>query len=289
MYSYNWFIFPHIGQYKCSNGSIRTNRHYSRNNNWRFWSILEFLKPSSSKTYGFFRWQERYQEHSNQIVDEILKWINQMSFTECDYGDGRVRFRVQSDPYRIPYLEQLKSHLQQGYPDIINRYNGIGKNHEQLSKKIQEIMSARYKPSFQKVIIDTIDKSCPLLKNSNDIKLTQNNIFDIVFTVLYNNIEMRSFEIKSSGSIYELDYDHGKIIAKGDKKTMNNLKSTIEELIIKNEDLKKIIHEYKEHYNNLFHDDEERRLHDEMRQIFNLVKGGKPLDGSCNLCPVKPS
>jgi hypothetical protein len=156
VYYYNWFIFPCIGSYRTHNGGVTTNRCYSRNSNWRFWSNLEFLKPPSSKesrgTDGFFKWEEAYRNHSRQLAEMIPRWLENMNFTECEYKYGRALFQEQIVPSstarhpsdRIPHIDQLIDHLEVGFPEMMNRYCTIRTNHEQRSLKIREIMTAQH-------------------------------------------------------------------------------------------------------------------------------------------------
>ena len=118
------------------------------------------------------------------------------------------------------------------------------------------VQDTTYNPSFEKIITDKINKSCPTLNRSNDTGLSQNNIyidqsvFNIVFKAFYNNLQLDPLEVKSSGSTSQLEYDHNKIIAQGDEINMYKLKEAMNELV-KDQGLKNIIQYYKEMYDSL--------------------------------------
>jgi hypothetical protein len=70
-----------------------------------------------------------------------------MNFTICEYKYGRAYFQEQIEatnlgPNKVPYVEELRSHLDAGYPEMMNRYSTIQRNDEQRSRKIREIMTA---------------------------------------------------------------------------------------------------------------------------------------------------
>jgi hypothetical protein len=198
--------------YRTHNGGLTTNRHHSRDNNWRFWSNLELFQLQKTKKCrgkdGFFRWEEAYSNHSRQLAEVIPRWLDNMNFTDCEYKYGRAVFQKQILPNstarhllnRIPHIDELINHLEVGYPDMIGRYRTIQTNHQQRSLKIKEIMTAQYKKSFQKIIIDRISSSCPKLRKINELMKRNKNIlleqqynvyddisiFEMVFTDLFN-------------------------------------------------------------------------------------------------------
>ncbi len=297
-----WFIFPCIGRYRIHNGTIGTNRHYSRDNNWRFWSNLEFLKPPSSKTDGFFRWEKDYHDHSRQLVEGIPKWLDRMNFTECEYKYGRVVFQEQIEatniePNNVPYVEELRSHLEVGYPEIMNRYRIIQSKDEQSSLKIKEIMSAQYKNSFQKIIIDRMSSFCPKLRkrNENVPLVEQYNVYDdvsiyhIIFTELFNSWSVGSLDIKDSTELWYHNSET-KMIAKGSKEDIEKLMELKSELF-RGRDIKNIINEYRILRDNLVHDIEKEKLRTDLNRLHSDINGGMSLKGyvACNLCPRRPS
>jgi hypothetical protein len=74
-------------------------------------------------------------------------------------------------------VEELRSHLEVFYQEIMNRYYTIQRNDEQRSLQIKEIMSAQYKNSFQKIIIYRISSLCPKLRNINELRKRNKNLF----------------------------------------------------------------------------------------------------------------
>ena len=114
-------------------------------------------RSSTSRT--FFRWEEAYRDHSRQLAEAIPKWLDRMNFTECEYKYGTVYFQKQIEasniePNKVPYVEELRSHLEIGYPEIINRYRTIQRNDEQRSLRIKEMMSAQYRTLHENLVHD---------------------------------------------------------------------------------------------------------------------------------------
>jgi hypothetical protein len=251
-----------------------------------------------TKTDRFFRRNDDYKAHSIQLVEVIPKWLGYGNFDHCDYSDSGVRFTEGIDYYLhnlIPYINHLKQHLAKGYPDIMSLYDNIKKNHTDWSQKIKEIMSGRdvpFKPSFEKIITDSIKTSCPALKESNNTELTENNVyivrsvFNILFKTVYNNLDLDPLEVKSSGSTFQLEYDHRTIVAQGDEFYMNRLKDQIIDLA-KAENLRNIIRDYRDLNSSLRLDKDFNDLKSKLMDVYNSVRGGMPLkaDGACELCP----
>jgi hypothetical protein len=253
--SINPFIFPPIVSYRSHKSYADRDRNHNRYNSWKFWVNSKLSKLSVSKgfeeTDGFFRRKDDCLIHSLDLVNEIPKWLDLRNFDECHYADDGIHFDKGIEDYKpfgVPYLGYLKLYLESAYPDITDLYNKIKKNHTDWSQKIKEIMSGQdipYKPSFEKFIGDKIGSTCPALSGSNDIGLTQNNvyidrsIFNILFKTLYNNLELDPLEVKLEGSTYQLNYAHNTIIAQGDEIYMYKLKNVINDLV-NDEYLKKL-------------------------------------------------
>jgi hypothetical protein len=255
-------------------------------------------KPRITETIAFFGRQDDYRKHSRDLVGVIHKWLELRNFDECSYTEYGVHFEKGIEDYEplgVPYLNHLKSHLEAAYPDLMDLYKKIERNHADWSKKIKEIMSGQdnpYKPSFEKTIIDKINNSCPTLNRSKDTGLSQNNIyiaqsvFNILFKALYNNLQLDPIEVKSSGSTSQLEYDHNKIIAQGDEIYMYKLKEVVNDLV-KNQGLKNIIQYYKEMDDSLRRDEDFTVLKSKLMDLYHSVMGGVALegDGACKLCP----
>ena len=160
--------------------------------------------------------------------------------------------------------------------------------------EIMSVQDTPYNPSFEKIITDKINNSCPTLNRSNDTGLSQNNIyidqsvFNILFKALYNNLQLDPLEVKSSGSTSQLEYDHNKIIAQGDEINMYKLKEAMNELV-QDQGLKNIIQYYKEMYDSLRRDEHFTVLKSKLMDLYHSVMGGIALDGygACELGPSK--
>ena len=157
-------------------------------------------------------------------------------FTECEYKYGRAVFQEQIVPSstarhplnRVPHIDELISHLEAGYPDIMNRYRIIRTNHEQRSLRISEIMTTQHKKSFQKIIIDRISSLCHKLRNISELRKRNKNlllseqydvyddisIFEIVFNDLLNGWLIGFRDIKDSTELWYRNSET-KMIAKG--------------------------------------------------------------------------
>jgi hypothetical protein len=152
----------------------------------------------------------------------------------------------------------------------------------------------QYKPSFEKIIINKINSSCPTLVRSIDIGLGQNNIyisqsvFNILFKALYNNLPLDPLEIKSRGSTCQLEYDHNKVIAQGDEFYMGKLKEAINDLVI-DQSLKNLVQNYKEMNDSLRLEEDFDVLKTKLMDLYHSVMCGTVLegDGACVLCPRK--
>ena len=261
---------------------------------------MEFYKPPSPKTDGFFRWEEAYHTHSRQLAEAIPKWLDRMNFTECEYKNGTTYFRKQIEatsiePNKVPYVEELRSHLGLGYPEIMNQYRMIQRNDEQRSLRINEIMSAQYTNSFQKIIINRVSSSCPKLRKINKhIPLERQydayddvSIFHILFTDLFNGWLVGSLNVEESNELWYRNSDT-KMIAKGRKEDMEKLKEIRNELF-KDKDINDIIEEYRILRENLVRGDDKVQLRNDLRRLYGDINGGKALQGygACHLCPTR--
>jgi hypothetical protein len=303
--SINPFIFPPIASYRSHKTHADRDRNHNKYNSWKFWvnsGLSKLSIPTGfEETNRFFRREASYHAHSLQLVEEIPIWLDLRNFDECYYADYEVRFEKGIETYEsymgVPYLGYLKLHLEAAYPDITDLYNRIKKNHTDWSQKIKEIMSGQnipYKPSFEKIIIDRISNCCPALKRSRDTELSKNNmyinqsVFNILFKTLYNGLQLNALEVKANDITPKLEYNHNTIIAQGDVSNMYKLNDTINDLV-NDEDLKKIIENYRELSKGLADDDIDV-WKSKLMSLHHSVKGGEPLkgDGACKLCPTHP-
>ena len=149
MHFSNPFIFLSLAN-RRGNKSYDNRTRNNRSNNSRLfqlnsWSEKLSRTPRIRKTSAFFRRQENYQDHSRQLVHEIPKWLQLRNFDECYYGEYGVRLEKGIESYEslgLPYLDYLKLHLEEAYPDVMDLYNKIKMNHADWSHKIRDYVCA---------------------------------------------------------------------------------------------------------------------------------------------------
>ena len=83
------------------------------------------FQQTGCETTPFFRWQEDYQRHSDLLADVLNEWNKKIAFTSCEYRQGRLNWRPRQEPHSIPYFEQMKTHLQVAYVNIVQSYDNI--------------------------------------------------------------------------------------------------------------------------------------------------------------------
>lgn len=162
------------------------------------------------------------------------------------------------------------------------------KDSTKLCERIKEIMRAKYQSSFENIITSEINTACPKLKiiHKNNVKeyskqsniYTDNDIFDIIFK--NQSLDADDLEVNGHKLLYRINFTD---IAQGEKSDMENLKQTIIELI-SNKEIKKFIEEYHNLYKEL--ENKSEFFKKEIRDLYNLVNGGKQLDKpkDCDIC-----
>lgn len=110
------------------------------------------IKADDGKA-GFFI---HYQQHSVQLVEALSKWVEKLTFTFCEYKEGRLdEFTPkQVEPTGIPFMNQMNKHLP-SYPDIQNAPSEIEATHKEVCKRIRDTMVSilAHTPSFEQLIV----------------------------------------------------------------------------------------------------------------------------------------
>lgn len=279
------FILPYLKSCKRLIARHRPNHRHHFWNNSRYYSTFWYYFCPSTDIY--FKKKEKYQQHSKDLVDALKTWVDSIIFPYCEYVDGSLKVYDYSSTYDIPLLKQAKDHLDKRYPHILEMHNDTIEECTQLCRKIKEIIHAKDKPSFENIIITKINSDCPKLKmtHKNNLKeyskepniYTDNDVFNIIFK--NQVLDVNDLDAKEG----KLLYQNFTNVAQGEKLDMEKLKKVILELISNNE-IKKFIEEYHNIHKEL--ENKSESFKKEIRELYNLVNGGKQLDKpkDCDIC-----
>jgi hypothetical protein len=241
-----------------------------------------------------------YTKHSEQLVTALKQWGEGLTFTSCEYDYGQLRIdpSEQIEPLDISYMELMKKHLEKGYPSILNAPAAIESKHKELCNQIEKTMVSLvspipYEPSYERIITDKIKSYCPSLKGSNDVELTQNNIYieHYIFSKIFDKVSagestlILSVEDNYNNNVSRLLYQNTLTLGKGEKAVMNKLKEAVEELVI-DDTVKTRIRDYNHLHNQLINDEERTTLMKKIQTLYDYTYGGQPLGGypACDLC-----
>ena len=240
---------------------------------------------------------EHYREHSKKLVNALQEWKRQLKFTSYGYKEGLVT-PDRIEPEYIPYMKEMKEHLNKAYPDLLPSPLQIETKRKTLCNQIQNIMEYNTdivpsRRSFEKIIIDRIQKIRPPLKRSNDIQFTENNIYidSYVFRKIFDFVSSgRSriplyIESSSKNNVKILWYEHTQGLAQGEEEAMEKLKETIENLLT-DEEIISGIKEYNDLMDKLNNDEQINYMHIVIREFHTQVHGGHVVGGrpACRLC-----
>jgi hypothetical protein len=237
-----------------------------------------------------------YRKHSEQLVTALLQWGDKMNFSSCGYTDGEISFFEQTHVSGISYLEDAFKHVKKSYPEILESYVNIEDRHKELCKQIDQVMSRESvvpsKPSYENIILSTINRYCPQLRSSNDVSLGENNIFLVssILNTIFKEVSWEKSQIRlfieptSNSRIHQLT-DHSRVFAQGTSEDMSNLKNAMEKLLVDNEVIARI-REYHELRTQLTSHRDSRELWQKIQRIYDVIHGGKFLGGfeACDLC-----
>jgi hypothetical protein len=130
----------------------------------RYRSIKFYIQQTACETSAFFRWQSDYKTHSSQLITALQQWSRRISFTSCEYSEGNLNDssgNINPDVTDINFIEYARQHLQKSYTDIYNAPNDVENKCRDYRNQITEIMTAEYKPSFQREVIRALAELCP--------------------------------------------------------------------------------------------------------------------------------
>ena len=135
-----------------------------------------------------------YRDHSGQLVDALQQWENELKFTSCEYIDGNLEIKTpdRMEPEYIPYIREMKKHLNKAYTHIFPDIIGIETDRKKICSKIQNLMRdiIPHRPSYQSIIRGKITNARLNLRASNDRELSINDIYieRYIFSILFDNI-----------------------------------------------------------------------------------------------------
>jgi hypothetical protein len=269
---------------------ITTDWHYNRNNNKYLNSITSLSQLPYSKdirgTEDFFRWADKYQQHSKDLVDALKIWADSIKFPSYEYVGGNLNkysYSTTINEINISLLKQAKDHLEKSYSQILKMHDDIKDDCYKLCEKIQEIIKAKYQLSFESIINFEINSKCPNLKMTYKTDLTESNIYiaPYIFSKIFKNqsINPNDFDIYGQKLVYQGITTY----AQGEELDLKNLKQVILELI-SNKDIKNKIEKYHQLHNELM--TKRETLKKEIIILYNLVHGGKQLEKpkDCEIC-----
>jgi hypothetical protein len=239
---------------------------------------------------------KHYKKHSEQLVNALLQWGNRINFSTSEYINGDLSFTEQIQPSSIPYLEDAMKHVKDSYEYILESYTSIEDLNRELCKQIKKIMKqgsvVPSEPSFEELILSTIERCCPRLRRRTGVSLEESTVFlaPRIFNIIFEKISYEKSQIKlyvestSNDSINRLT-DRIRVFAQGTPEDMSNLKGTLEKLILGNE-VKGRINKYHEFRTQLTNNDDSDKLRETIRRIYDVIHGGKFLGGfrACDLC-----
>ena len=264
----------------------RPNNNYKWNISWSWYNTLRYYFCTSSDLY--FKKKEKFEKHSNDLVDALKTWVESVKFPKCEYVDGSLNeYPYYSNTNEIPLIKQANEHLEKSYPHILKMHDDIRNNCTKLCRRIKEIINAQDKSSFENIIITQINSSCPKLKIIHKDNVTEyskqssiytdNDVFDIIFK--NHSLDANDVEIKED----KLMYQNLTNIAKGEKSELETLKQVILKLA-SNKEIKKLIKEYHNLNDNL--ENKSESFKKEILDLYYSVHGGKQLGKSkdCDIC-----
>jgi hypothetical protein len=100
---------------------------------------------------AFFR---HYTKHSEQLVDALKKWCNQLHFIDYEYSDGVLVRSNQKfiEPY-VQFMSYMREHLDSGaYGDNFIDPHSIQSKRKTVCDKIEDIMVKDFDPSPHTII-----------------------------------------------------------------------------------------------------------------------------------------
>jgi hypothetical protein len=265
----------------------RTCWYYNRYSSFNFEIFKLPFSKKFRKTEDFFRWEDKYQKHSKELVDALKTWADSITFPYYEYTGGFLRkypYSTTVNEIDIHLLKQAKDHLEKSYSHIFKMHDNIEIECKRLCEKIQEVIKAKYQLSFEHIITSEIYLACPKLKMTQNEDLKESNIYigSYIFNIIFKNQPLDDVDDLFVNDT-KLVYHRITTIAQGEESDMENLKQVILELI-SNNNIRNKIEKYHQLYNELRTKPE--TLKKEIRYLYAEVQGGKKLEKSkdCDIC-----
>lgn len=254
---------------------------------------------STTEGTGLSKFFIDYHSHSLQLIDALKEWANRIRFTSCKYEGGFFNIEDQKpiESMNHGFMRYMKKHLEKEeeyQQKILTLIIKIETDHKQLCGRIENIIASNisYRPSFQKLIIDKIESSCPKLTETNRTDLEENNIyikphiFKLIFGKILNNESAIILEIvPSSISNSSVLVCPLFALAQGESSDMDRLKTVMERLVT-DIDIKKRVDEYVELEKELTGYEKIDELKNMIDELWTFIHGGGYLGGidACQLC-----
>lgn len=255
----------------------------------------------ASRESVFFS-DDRYREHSKQLVDALSEWAKQIKFVSYDYKPSELwEYNKAVVKPIVPYMDRMQEHLDAAYKDSFPDFDldFIQSERLKICQEMVKLMttpsvSTPHSPTFETIITNRIHNKCRHLRtiettdpdpDTFDFYLRQ-TIFQIIFDVVEKKRQL-NLKVKPvfQNNIHELMYGGASTIARGDEQSMTDLKLILEELVADTE-IRSFVTRYDELKKKLDNDPNLARFRNVVSQFREFIYGGQVLGvpGSCKLC-----
>jgi hypothetical protein len=162
-----------------------------------------YLRKSFNKPASFDEEKKTsrdYHSHSVHLVGALKDW-GKRRFTTCKYdSEFHIENAVEIPSSKKGFMMYMIKHLEkeEKYKPILATAFEIENSRQNLCKHMRDLMISELqisnKSSFQKIILDKIQRACPTLKKSNRYSLEQDNVLYVyIFEKIFDTIQYHSF------------------------------------------------------------------------------------------------
>ncbi len=270
--------------------------------------LILWTDRKAAKEARLSRWQDAYQKHSEQIGHVTKEGFDRgYILASCTYESGRLVHRAPRDEIEapMPYMDQARQHLKSGYPEIWTLYQDAKRLSLTKCDEIRQVVQ-----SFESKVISEVEASCPELVRTDRWAsphipryYLDRGVLPVIFSEAFERSRGRflgTFESKAGETeiidnkgpkarrnLTELVFS-GTGIGRGESVDMKKLQSVVDRLMSEPE-IQNLCKQYQQLLYDLQQNEKANELDKETRTLWSRIQAGKPLEGSCDLCPPKPS